>query len=101
MRYAFDIDNTLVATTGSDYENSSPIQHRIDKVNSLYYAGNTIYLFTGRGTASGKDYRKLTEEQMSRFGVKYHKLIFGKPYVDYFVDDKAISLREWDHSHQD
>lgn len=96
MRYAFDIDNTLVNTIGSDYANSTPIQHRIDKVNALYDGGDTIYLFTARGSASGKDYRKLTEEQMLRFGIKYHSLIMGKPDVDLFVDDKAISVEVWD-----
>lgn len=96
MRYAFDIDNTIVNTSGSDYVNSTPIQHRIDRVNNLYDSGNIIYLFTARGSSSGNDYRKLTEDQMSKFGVKYHKLIFGKPDVDIFVDDKAMSTTEWD-----
>jgi hypothetical protein len=96
MRYAFDIDNTLVKTNGNDYQNCSPIQHRIDRVNALYDSGNTIYLFTARGSASGNDYRKLTEEQMAKFGVKHHSLIMGKPDVDLFVDDKAISVQEWD-----
>lgn len=98
MRYAIDIDNTLVSTNGSDYINSTPIQHRIDKLNRLYDSGNTIYLFTARGSSSGNDYRKLTEEQMAKFGVKYHRLIFGKPDVDLFIDDKAMSTTEWDSS---
>lgn len=96
MRYAFDIDNTLVRTVGSDYENSSPIQHRIDSVNRLYDEGHTIYLFTARGSASGRDLREFTEQQMNRFGIKFHRLIMGKPDVDVFVDDKAISVNEWD-----
>lgn len=96
MRYAFDIDNTLVSTNGNDYANSQPIQARIDLVNRLYENGHTIYLFTARGSASGKDYRELTESQMHQFGVKYHSLILGKPDVDLFVDDKAISVLEWD-----
>jgi rfaE bifunctional protein nucleotidyltransferase chain/domain len=96
MRYAFDIDNTLVHTVGSDYENSTPIQHRIDRVNHLFDEGHTIYLFTARGMASGKDYREFTTEQMEKFGVKYHRLITGKPDVDIFIDDKAISVQDWD-----
>jgi len=96
MRYAFDIDNTLVKTVNSDYERSVPIQSRIDSVNRLYDAGHTIYLFTARGSSSGKDWRQFTEEQMQLFGVKYHRIITGKPDVDLFVDDKAISVQEWD-----
>lgn len=96
MRYAFDIDNTLVQTESNDYANCKPIQSRIDSVNLLYDEGHTIYLFTARGSASGNDYRELTEAQMKKFGIKYHKLIMGKPDVDLFVDDKAISVLQWD-----
>ena len=96
MRYAFDIDNTLVKTIDGDYQRSIPIQHRIDSVNRLYEAGHTIYLFTARGSSSGKDWSEFTEQQMKLFGIKYHSLIMGKPDVDLFVDDKAMSVDEWD-----
>jgi len=96
MIYAFDIDNTLVHTVGNDYQNSTPIQHRINRVNDLFDEGNTIYLFTARGMASGKDHYELTAKQMQDFGVKHHRIIMGKPDVDLFVDDKAISVHEWD-----
>jgi len=96
MRYAFDIDNTLVYTEGNDYQNSTPIASRIQSLNRLYDAGHTIYLFTARGSASGKDWREFTENQMKQFGIKYHSLILGKPDVDLFIDDKAISVHEWD-----
>lgn len=96
MKYAFDIDNTLVNTVGNNYENSTPIQHRIDRVNRLFDEGHTIYLFTARGTASGKDHYELTAKQMQEFGVKHHRLIMGKPDADFFVDDKGISVYEWD-----
>lgn len=96
MRYAFDIDNTLVKTNSSDYENSVPIQHRIDRVNRLFDEGHTVYLFTARGMASGRDLYKFTVNQMQEFGIKHHQLIMGKPDVDVFVDDKAISVNDWD-----
>ena len=96
MKYAFDIDNTLVHTLDSDYENSKPIQHRIDRVNRLYDEGHTIMLFTARGMASGRDLYEFTAKQMHDFGVKHHRIIMGKPDVDLFVDDKAISVVDWD-----
>jgi dTDP-glucose 4,6-dehydratase len=96
MRFAFDIDNTIVQTINGNYAESTPIQERINLVNTLYNRGDTIILFTARGSASGKDYKKLTEDQMKLFGVKYHQLIFGKPDVDVFIDDKAISPLDWD-----
>lgn len=100
MRYAFDIDNTLVRTNGSDYANAVPIQERIDRVNRLYEEGHTIFLFTARGSASGNDYYEFTKKQMNEFGIKYHKLLMGKPDVDVFVDDKAVCLQEWDNQLQ-
>lgn len=96
MKYMFDIDNTLVYTIGNDYKNSIPIQHRIDRVNNLFDSGNTIYLFTARGMASGKNYYELTKKQMENFGIKHHDLIMNKPDFDVFIDDKAISVNEWD-----
>lgn len=96
MKYAFDIDNTLVQTSGNDYENSIPIQHRIDRVNRLFDEGHTIYLFTARGMASGRDLYEFTCKQMNDLGIKHHGIIMGKPNVDLFVDDKAISASDWD-----
>lgn len=96
MKYAFDIDNTLVRTNGSDYANSVPIQGRIEAVNRLYEEGHIVFLFTARGSNSGNDYYEFTKNQMNEFGIKHHKLIMGKPDVDMFIDDKAISVEEWD-----
>ena len=49
MTYVFDIDNTLCYTNDSDYENSTPREERIKKVNALYDEGHTILLQTARG----------------------------------------------------
>ena len=32
----------------------------------------------------------LTEEQLERWGVKYHQLFLGKPSGDIYIDDKGI-----------
>ncbi len=96
MKYVFDIDNTLVKTVGSDYSNSSPIQSRISYVNKLYNEGHHITLYTARGTRTGIDYKEFTKKQMDSMGVKYHELLTGKMDYDYFVDDKAISISEFD-----
>lgn len=96
MKYVFDIDNTILSTKGNDYQNSVPIQHRINYVNKLYNEDHYIVLYTGRGTRSGVNYEDLTRMQMEKYGVKYHELIMGKMDYDYFVDDKAISLKELD-----
>jgi hypothetical protein len=89
--YCFDIDGTIFSTKGSDYPNSLPIQHRIDKLNELYKQGHEITLFTARGTTTGIDWRELTESQLKQFGVSYHRLILGKPHADLYVDDKGAN----------
>ena len=73
------------------YPNSLPIEDRIDRVNELYKQGHEIILFTARGTATGIDWRELTEIQLKKFGVSYNRLVFGKPNADHYIDDKGIS----------
>jgi len=95
MIYAIDIDGTLCDTEDSDYKNSTPRNDVITKVNQLYDRGNTIKIFTGRGATSGIDWREFTENQLKTWGVKYHELIMGKPKADIFIDDKAVSTKDW------
>ena len=51
--------------------------------------------WTARGTTTGVDWRAITEDQFTRWGVKYHDLKFGKPYYDLFIDDKNMNTRNW------
>ncbi len=92
MIYYVDIDETIcVSPKDRDYSKASPIIKHIDKINELYEDGNTIIYWTARGTGSGIDWRAVTEKQFENWGVKYHKLMFGKPIYDLFIDDKNIS----------
>ena len=91
MKYCFDIDGTICTNTNGDYESATPIENRINLINDLYEKENEIILFTARGRTTNIDWKELTEQQLQTWGVKYHKLLFGKPEADIFVDDKAIS----------
>ena len=95
MTYAIDIDGLLCDDMLGKYEESTPDYESIKKVNNLYEEGHYIKIFTGRGSATGIDWRDFTLNQLNEWGVKYHELILGKPVCDIIVDDKAISLREW------
>ena len=91
-----DIDGTICNTPDvTDYSKSYPIKENIKIANDLFDKGHTIIYWTARGTVTGRDWRSLTEEQLSYYGVKYHELRFGKPAFDVFIDDKAINSREW------
>ena len=97
MRWCFDLDKTLVRTQGSDYENSTPIEAAIKKVQEYKRNGDHIIIMTARGSGSKKDWREFTEKQLLEFGIPFDQLIVGlKPGgVDVFVDDKAINALDW------
>ena len=97
VRWCFDLDNTLVRTQGSDYENAVPIEAAIKKVQEYKRNGDHIIIMTARGSGSKKDWRKFTEKQLLEFGIPFDQLIVGlKPGgVDVFVDDKAINALDW------
>jgi capsule biosynthesis phosphatase len=99
-RIVVDVDDTiLVTTTTRDYYNSTPLAVMIDKLNRLYDEGFEIVYFTARGQVSKngdldlieKEVRPILEDWMDRHGVKRTSLIMGKPYADYYVDDKAMT----------
>jgi CMP-N,N'-diacetyllegionaminic acid synthase len=86
-----DIDGVLATVVPTlQYQEAQPIRYAIEIVNALYRAGHEIVLFTARGSATGMDWQALTERQLRSWGVQYHRLMFGKPAADYYVDDKAV-----------
>lgn len=93
--YSFDIDGTICSNTYGEYEKAIPFKERILHVNKLYNSGNTINLFTARGSNTGIDWYDFTKNQLSSWGVLYHKLILGKPDADIFIDDKGCNDEYW------
>jgi len=87
-RYVIDIDGTI-CTQRKDYAKALPFMNRIKVINKLYDEGNEIIFFTARGSGTGKVWRSVTEEQLNRWKVKYHRLIFGKPWGDVYIDDRS------------
>lgn len=93
--YCIDIDGTICTNTDGEYETAHPYFDAIKKVNQLYDDGHKIVLFTARGTTTRIDWTELTKTQLTDWKVKYHELLFGKPYADYYIDDKAINVKDW------
>lgn len=87
--YICDIDGTI-CTEDEEYQYAEPIKERIEKMNELYDKGNEIIYFTARGSETGINWTFLTKKQLKDWGVKYTKLLFGKPYGDVYIDNKAI-----------
>ncbi|MCD4794189.1 MAG: hypothetical protein K8R54_13205 [Bacteroidales bacterium] len=91
----FDIDGIIASLSPqNDYNQALPNTDVIDLINKLYEKGFDIILYTARGSASGINWKKETEEQMRKWGLKYNELYLGKPAAAYYVDDRLISIRE-------
>ena len=108
--FCIDIDGTLTEPHKGSPWDAIPRYDRISKVNTLYDNGATIYLMTARGfihssaihdnisaaqTEADNFARSKTEAQLTKWGVKYHKLYFGKPRAVLYVDDRAMSDHEF------
>ncbi len=102
--YCFDIDNVICRTYKSNYKNSKPLKKNIKFINDLYLKGFYIKIFTSRFmgrnneniTKAKKQGYQFTLKQLKSWGVKYNKVIFGKPSYDIFVDDKAFGFsKNW------
>jgi hypothetical protein len=93
--FCFDIDGVIACLTpGNDYTKADCHLNTIGAVNALYDRGHHIILFTARGYKTGIDWKECTEDQLRRWGVKYHELKFGKPAADYYIDDRMLSVEE-------
>jgi hypothetical protein len=96
--FVLDIDGTICHSVAGEYEKAMPMKGRIEVINSLFEQGNTIHFMTARGMGSSgnnvdvakEKWYFFTENQLRSWGVKYHKLFFGKPAGDVYIDDKAI-----------
>jgi histidinol phosphatase-like enzyme len=97
-KYCFDIDGVICKTKKNKYKSSKPNFKVIKIINNLYDKGNYIIIFTSRYMGRNKENVKMakkqgynfTQAQLRSWRIKYHKLIFGKPSYDFFIDDKSI-----------
>ena len=98
--YVFDIDGTICTQTNGNYDLCEPLVEHIKLLNDLYKKGNNIILFTARGMTScngdqmlaHQKYYQYTFDQLKNWGVNFHKLYFGKPKGDFYIDDLGIGL---------
>ena len=93
--YCFDIDGTICQNTFGKYELAEPKKERIKFINQLYRDGCEIIMFTARGSTTNIDWTEFTKKQLNDWGLKYTKLILGKPFAEIFVDDKGIEANSY------
>ena len=92
-----DIDETICNYKDErKYDLAVPILKRIEKINKLYDAGNTIVYWTARGATTGINWTNLTKKQLNKWNAKYHELIMNnKPNYDLLICDKAVNSEEY------
>lgn len=113
MIYVFDLDETICTTKGEKFEgmprldkyrNAQPIERVVSKLRSLYEEGHTIIIHTARGMlthnndveAVKAELEELTKEWLEENEVPYEALLFGKPYAQAYIDDKALNVADID-----
>jgi len=102
---AFDLDDVLCSRDTNEggpvnkFLNSKPNKNMIEVANQCFDSGAEVVIYTARGMTSFKGNHhdiydnlfELTKEQLSNWGVKYHKLVMGKLHYDILIDDKVVN----------
>ena len=94
--FVFDLDRTLIQDTNN---NPTGIEKNIAFCNGLYNLGHKIIIHTSRGMLTNnnniqeieKKYSAKIKNILQKNKIKYHELIFGKPFADIYIDDKSIN----------
>ena len=97
----FDLDGVICKTKKNNYIKAEPIKKNINKINELFEKGYFIKIFTARYMGRNNDNiimakrsaKKLTINQLKKWKVKFHKLYFGKPSSDLYIDDKNLNYK--------
>ena len=90
LRVCFDLD-TLIT------ENSNPIDKNILLLKHMKQTGHEVIIHTSRNMKMQnigkaiKDTALDTIHVLERYNIEYDELIFGKPYADIYVDNKALN----------
>jgi hypothetical protein len=75
--FIVDIDGVIMYNGSKFFKpfwgEKGAIANNVETINALYAGGSQILLLTTRD----EDFRKQTEEQLKKCGLKYHKLIMG------------------------
>ena len=111
--YCFDLDDTICfpnhqeISTELKYAAAKPNLSIIRILRKLKNQDHKIIIHTARRmlTHDGdlkeilKDVADVTIKWLQDHNVPYDELIFGKPYADFYVDDKGMSLTDFQGKH--
>ena len=99
--FCFDLDSTILTPPilRKEYQTCQPIQTMVKFIQYLDRMGHRIIINTARGMRAyldgdkaGQIHRDQIIKMLKIYEIPYHELIFGKPYADFYIDDKAVSI---------
>ena len=105
-RLSIDFDGTICENKkpGESYEDVKPKPGAIESLKELKAAGFDIVIHTARNMATcNNNVAKVIARQApviiewcKKYDCPYDELLFGKPHVDFFIDDKGIQFTNWE-----
>ena len=108
MKICVDLDGTIAQNkkTGQEYQNVLPMDGASETLHNLKQKGFYIIIHTARNMGTHNNnlgkviaaQASLVTQWLEKYGIPYDELIFGKPNVDYFIDDKGFSFKNWEHT---
>ena len=106
MKICVDLDGTIAKNKleGQSYEDVEPVPSASTSLNNLKSQGVYIIIHTARnmGTCDNNLGRVIARQAglvtrwLEKHNIPYDELLFGKPNVDYFIDDKGLKFTNWD-----
>ena len=86
---AVDLDGTLCeGECWNEDDEPKPLKERIEFINSLYYRGANVIIYTARFPHM----YQMTLAWLIKHGVRFHGISMGmKCGADLYIDDKAIN----------
>lgn len=107
-RIVFDLDHTICIPhleffdIKRRYAQATPIKKMIEIMQKLHKKEFYIIIYTARGMLScngnphmacGKNV-DVAKKWLNDNNVPYDELVFGKPYAEFYVDDKMLSFHD-------
>jgi len=105
LKICVDMDGTICKNKNINqhYYDVEPMDGAVETLNLLKQKGYYIIIHTARGMKTFDNNQgkiiaehslKLTE-WLNKWNIPFDELLFAKPHVDYFIDDKGYRFENW------
>lgn len=108
MKICVDMDGTICKNKldGQDYYDVEPLEDAAETLKYLKNNGYYIIIHTARGMRTynnnqGKiisTHSKKMIEWLNKWEIPFDELLFAKPHVDFFIDDKGYRFDNWENT---